>query len=519
MKNFIMKRTILKLVAAGCLSLGFSLGAASEHVVVVVWDGMRPDFVSPVFTPNLYSLATNGVFFKNHHALFISSTEVNGTGIATGCHPEHSGIIANLDYRPHLGWLAANPTEGVDNIRRADLLTQGKYLRVPTLAETLQQAGIPTYTAGTKPVVFLHDRANKREGAAAQSVLVYAGNVLPRSATNIVFKGTEDSYFPSNSIPNRNRDQWTTKALAKGLWRQGVPKYSLLWLSEPDASQHANAPGSPNALAAIEHNDQQLGELLKILQEKKVADKTDIIITADHGFSTIGRQVDVLEALKRNKFRAFRRFDDPEKGDILVVGLGGAMSFYVFEHDDAVTKRLVSFLQTTDFTGVIFTRNPMPGTFPLSAVHLNPPDVEPDVVISFRWWPDRNEHGAPGLFASDGGKGAGSHGSLSPFDMRPNLVACGPSFKRGVISELPTGNIDITPTVLHLLGVQPPHTLDGRVWHEALVNSDKPAPTPQSKKIEASAENGIFRWRQYLSITQVGNAVYFDEGNSQLEWR
>ena len=95
------------------------LPAATEHVVVVVWDGMRPDFVSPGLTPNLYSLATNGVFFKRHHALFISTTEVNGAGIATGCHPEHSGIIANADYRPELSWLGSNPTEGLDNIRRA----------------------------------------------------------------------------------------------------------------------------------------------------------------------------------------------------------------------------------------------------------------------------------------------------------------------------------------------------------------------------------------------------------------
>src|ERR1041384_2378557 len=39
----------------------------AEHVVLVVWDGMRPDFVSPHYTPTLYQLATEGVFFKNHH--------------------------------------------------------------------------------------------------------------------------------------------------------------------------------------------------------------------------------------------------------------------------------------------------------------------------------------------------------------------------------------------------------------------------------------------------------------------
>src|SRR4030095_8731697 len=56
----------------------------AEHVVVVVWDGMRPDFVSPQFCPTLYGLATNGTFFRRNHPVYISSTEVNGAAIATG---------------------------------------------------------------------------------------------------------------------------------------------------------------------------------------------------------------------------------------------------------------------------------------------------------------------------------------------------------------------------------------------------------------------------------------------------
>src|SRR5579885_3600419 len=57
--------------------------ARAEHIVVVVWDGMRPDFVSPQFTPHLHQLASEGVFFRNHHPVYVSSTEVNGTALAT----------------------------------------------------------------------------------------------------------------------------------------------------------------------------------------------------------------------------------------------------------------------------------------------------------------------------------------------------------------------------------------------------------------------------------------------------
>jgi len=71
-----------------CLAQLFCIAAVSaaekaEHVVLVVWDGMRPDFVSPQYTPTLYELAQKGTFFANHHPVYVSSTEVNGT-YATG---------------------------------------------------------------------------------------------------------------------------------------------------------------------------------------------------------------------------------------------------------------------------------------------------------------------------------------------------------------------------------------------------------------------------------------------------
>src|SRR6266513_340819 len=84
----------------------------AEHVVMVVWDGMRPDFITPQYTPTLYQFAVNGVFFKNHHPVYISTTEVNGTALATGVYPNRSGIMANSDYRSAIGFLGPNCTEG-----------------------------------------------------------------------------------------------------------------------------------------------------------------------------------------------------------------------------------------------------------------------------------------------------------------------------------------------------------------------------------------------------------------------
>jgi arylsulfatase A-like enzyme len=505
------------------LTLGISTVSASaagkaEHIVVIVWDGMRPDFITPQYCPHLYSLATNGVFFRNHHPAYISSTEVNGAALATGVHPGRSGIIANSDYRPEFSFLGSFATEGLDTILRGDLLTQGNYVRAPTVAEILQDNGIPTVVAGSKNVVLLHDRSPKKVSQAEkESVLLFEGKTHPRVIGETLHKVNDDKAWTTNvTHPNTFQDQWTTRSLIRALWRKHIPGYTLLWLSEPDKSQHDSGVGSSNAIAGIESSDKNLGEVLKALSERGILEKTDIFIVSDHGFSTIQRGPDVVDILKKQKFTAAKKFDNPEPGDVMVVGLGGSVMFYVMDRTESVIRRLVEFLQTTDFAGVIFSRLPIDGTFPLEAVRYNSTNNPPDVVMAMRWTAARNDHGASGMFFSmEGAKGKGSHASLSPFDMHNTLVASGPHFKKGFMNTTPSGNIDLAPTILYLLGVKPPSPMDGRVLHEALVASSEFVAEPVERRLEATRETGYLRWTQYLKFTEVGHAVYFDEGNGE----
>ena len=488
----------------------------AEHVVLVVWDGMRPDFVAPQYCPNLYTLATNGVFFRKHHPAFISSTEVNSAALATGSNPARNGILANTEYSPHINFLGSHATAGLDAVRRGDFFSGGHFLMTPTVAEVLQRAGIPTIIAGSKPSGLFHDRNSmKTNDVQKKSVTLFEGKTLPRDLADALAKVNDDKKFPTNiTYPNAPQDNWTTRALTKHLWKGGVPRYTLLWLSDPDKSQHESGVGSPTALDAIEASDKNLGEVIKTLKEKGVWEKTDLMLVSDHGFSTINRTPNVSSILRKAGFKASSRFDDPEPGDVLVVSVGGSVLLYVVDQDEAVTRRLVSFLQTTDFTGNIFTRRSAPGAFPLEAVgYANSPDA-PDILISLRWSAETNSYGAPGLMTTSGGTvGKGSHASLSRFDMNNTLVAHGPGFKKGLINDTPSGNIDVAPTILWLLGIQPPSTMDGRVLHEALVDSKTKTPKPKVETIEATAENGLFGWRQYLQFSTVGTTRYFDEGN------
>ncbi len=486
----------------------------AEHVVVVVWDGMRPDFISREHTPTLYQLAQDGTFFQNHHPVYISTTEVNGTALNTGEHPEHSGIIANKEYRPQIDKTKSIAMEDEDAVRQGDLISGGHYIAVPTLAEIVQGAGFPTAITGTKSVTLLLDRAEKRSSESAKaSADFFKGDILPALAMTTLVDANDGQPFPDKiTFPNVAQDAWTTKGLTRGLWKNGVPKFSVLWMSDPDYTQHDTSPGSPESLGALESIDRNLAVVLQTLESKKLRGKTDVFVVSDHGFSTVERSVDVADLLKQAGFHAAKKFTNPQSGDIMVIGLGGSVSLYVIGHDETIIRKLVEFFQASDFAGVIFSHVAIEGTFPLEQVRVATANA-PDVLVSLRWNAKTNAFGAPGMFAGDTNK-KGAHGSLSPFDMHNTLVAAGPDFRCGFKDTLPTGNIDLAPTILWILGFTPPQAMDGRILSEAVTGLKAPESKPVQQTLEAAHDGQNFHWRQYLQTSTVGGTIYFDEGNA-----
>ena len=112
--------------------------------------------------------------------------------------------------------------------------------------------------------------------------------------------------------------------------------------------------------------------------------------------------------------------------------------------------------------------------------------------------------------------GEGTHATLSRFDMHNTLIAAGPDFHRGKMTDLPSGNVDLAPTILRILGIKPPQQLDGRVLSEAMVNIDMPGLKPETKTIEAIKDFPSGTWRQSLQTSRVGSTIYLDEGNGEF---
>jgi len=489
----------------------------ASHVVLVVWDGMRPDFVCETNTPNLAKLAREGVTFAKHHPVYVSSTEVNGAALATGVYPEQSGIVGNKEYRPRIDPASNVMTASLTAVRRGDAVTKDHFLEVPTVAEILHKHGMRTAIAGAKTVVVLHDRHADSKPELAS--VVFEGNTLPASLAKPLRDALGE--FPAVTLPKRGRDLWTTKALIGPLWEKELPTLSVLWLSEPDNSQHETGLGSPAALDAIRSSDENLGRVLAALEHRGWRAQTDVLVVSDHAFSTIAHSIDLAKTLNEAGFHAVREFprSGAKTGDIMVVGNGGTVFLYVIGQSHFLIEKVVRRVQSESFCGVVFTRQPVEGAFRLKDARLDSPDA-PDIAVSLRWTPELNQNNVPGKIDSDSSDrkpDQGMHASLSPFDMHNICFAAGPHFRKGYRDELPTGNIDVAPTILALLNLLPFKSMSGRVLTEALLHSDVPAPVPQSRRLEASYRGAQFTWHQYIDESLVNGVLYFDEGNGHQE--
>jgi len=507
-----MRRIIWLFLWVLCGSaIAVELAKPERHVVVIVWDGMRPDFVSEQNTPSLWKLAREGVTFRNHHAVYPPATMVNGTALLTGVYPGKNGIIANHVYRPDLDPKHAIDVETPPAVKKGDELSGGKYISVPTIAELVQRSGGRTAIAAAKSVGLLLDR-HPDHGRTTNNVTLFAGKSLPAEILASINETLGP--FPSAHL---QQDPWTTKALIDFLWKDAVPAFSVLWLGEPDLAQHESAPGAPAALAAIKSADENLAAVLAALDQRGARGTTDVFVVSDHGFSTIERSIDLRKLLNDAGFAAKTEFEsEPKPGEIMLVGNGGSVLFYVIGRDKTITRRLVEFLQQSDFAGVIFTKEPVEGTFGLAQANMNPHEGRdvPDVMMSFRWNDSKNQFGIQGMIDADWQRaaGKGTHATLSRFDMHNMLIAAGPDFRRGQADDLATGNIDLAPTILRILRIKAPQQMDGRTLFEAMANLNTPAAKAETKTIEAANHFSSGTWRQSLRISRVGSTIYLDEG-------
>ena len=260
--------------------------------------------------------------------------------------------------------------------------------------------------------------------------------------------------------------------------------------------------------------DAQFGRLLAWLDDSGAAANVDVLVVSDHGYSTIDEVIDI-EALIRDA-----GFPPGDKaGGITVATNGGSTLFYAHNSDAATTDRLAAWLMRQRWCGALVASDAagaIAGTLPASLVGAEGRRA-PDLAMSFRWDSRANAAGYAGYaFSTGGAPELGQHGSMSRHEMRNALIARGKGFRSGERIQTPTGNTDIAPTILHLLGIDGGAAMDGRILIEALADgADGVEWRTHTHRAERRLPDGVYRQR--IAISSVGATTYVDEGNGGLE--
>ena len=473
-----------------------------SSVLIMVFDGLQPSQITPALMPNLAEFARRGVAFANHHPVFPTVTRVNASSIVTGCLPGKHGLAGNTflcrDYAPHQVIAAMEPT------LQAVADSAGRALLAPTLADILGRRGM-AYIAigtGTSGNAYLHNP----NAATAGGATIHPDFTLPRPLYAEL--AARFGHWPAPDLPNTARLSHARRILTEYILPERRPAVALLWSSEPDKTQHEDGVGLGRAPRALAEADAEFGALLTWLEQTGRAGNTDLLVASDHGYSTISRVVPVEPMLRDAGFPPI----DRERG-VAVAANGGSALFYINNSDAGAAEQLAAWLAAQDWCGPLFASRRVgqpAGALPAALIGCDGPRA-PDLLMSFPWSSAPNAAGYPGFAPATGGMpGQGQHGSMSRHELRNVGLARGPSFKNGIVLDTPTGNTDLAPTILRLLGITGADAgMDGRILEEALAPSASPTPEPAVHQRHAARG----KYRQTLQVSQIGKARYIDWGN------
>src|SRR5258708_6508120 len=588
-----MRRSILLLSAGLTLAAGaaFAENSSPRNLILFIPDGLRGRIVTPQTAPAMADVRDKGVNFKNPHSLFPTFTMANGSAMASGHYLGDTGTFSNTIYT---GYASAPAGDTVVPFIENDAVLGdidehfgGDYLNEETILKLARAQGYSTAAIGKLGPTLLFDHPDRAKNTVVidDSTGGKNGVPLPQEMQDALTKAglplatpprgdngkAGDAKTPGTTAANVPQQAYMADVAAKVVLpmfkARNKPFVLVFWSRDPDGSQHNTGdslntitPGinGPTSMAGIKNADDNLAQLRKALDELGLSASTNIMISSDHGFSTIPKEskpsppaklsyadtrkiflpmgflaLDLAKALTLPLFdpndkNAAVAADahpkagngmlgkDPTKPEVVIATNGGSDLIYIPSNERKLADRTIKALLEQDYVSGIFVNDELgrfPGTLPMSQLALIGKAVtpHPSIVVNFRSWSSGCEEPTNcSVQVADTvlRQGQGMHGSFSRGDTLNFTAAIGPDFKSGHVDALPVSNADVGATAARIMGLtqKPKGTLIGRVMTEALPNGIVPK-TADGTGTSQPAANGV---QTVLKFQRVLSTRYFD---------
>ena len=593
-----MRRAIL-LLSAG-LTMLFAGAACAENpaphnLILFVPDGLRGKIVTPESAPAMAEVRDKGVHFKNSHSLFPTFTTANASAMATGHYLGDTGDFSNTIYTGYpVGAAGGTVTPFLESdpvLHDVDEHFGGDYLNEETILKMARAKGYSTAAIGKLGPTLIFDHTDKIGTDGLHSIVIddstgsNKGVPLSDEMKDALTKANLALATPSRgdngkagdfktagtTAPNTAQQAYFADVAAKVVLpmfkARNKPFVLVFWSRDPDGSQHNNGdslntvtPGinGPTSLAGIKNADNNLAQLRKALDDLGLAATTNIIVSSDHGFSTISKEsktspsakvtygdtpkdflpmgflaIDLAKTLDLPLFdpndknaavadNAYPKAGngllgkDPAKPDLVVATNGGSDLIYLPNKDKKLAERTVKALLEQDYVSGIFVDDKLgrfPGTLEMSQLGLKGKAVTPNpsIVVNFRSYTtgcDEPTNCSVEIADTVLRQGQGMHGSFGRGDTLNFTAAIGPDFKAGYVDPLPVSNADVGKTIAQLMNLRANSNggLEGRVMSEALPGGIIPKAADGSI-VSKPAANGL---KTVIKYQRVLSQRYFD---------
>ena len=384
-----VRRQFFILLLLSLVGLCSQAAGRDNYTVIISLDGLRWDYLDTYDVPFMNQLAREGVKAVMQPS-FPSKTFPNHYTLATGLTPDHHGIIANIFWDREKGVEFSLKNK----VTRAD----GKYYGGDPVWLTAKHQGVKTATVfwvGSDVAVNGEHPTYWRDYQTEQ----------------LDFEGRVDEVIRLLSMPEQDR-----------------PHLVMAYFEEPDRSGHNYGPMNRLTRRALEEVDRLLSMMWTRIQMLPIADKVNLIITGDHGMTSVDpkRFVDIDDVLPQRWYERFCNdyptliyASAPQYIDSICNALQGVDHIRAWKKADIPA-----------YLGYGTNKN------------MGDVVVLPDVGWLFADKPSQKQRGSHGF-------------DHTAADMQVGFRAIGPDFKVGYTKADRFRNVCVYPLLCYLLGVTP----------------------------------------------------------------
>ena len=399
--------------------------------------------VTPEFIPQISTIAAGSRHYPRHRSVFPSATRVNSASIATGCYPMNHGLAGNalaLDEGHGLQPVSVGTPEFRERWRAAT----GKTLHRPTLTERLRSyGGVKIYSNSSAGAAHMQDPDGHgwlfhRTGSHSPDF----GSVAPDETLNVGY--------------DANGDRVTTARFCDALLTDRETPCFVLWICEPDHSQHELELGSHRHRTVLSGADECVGNVWEALHKRRaMGDEVLFVLCSDHGHETVSKIVPLVDELVAAGLKA-----NTHSSDVVLASSGMGGHLYFSEENADRVNGVAAWLQNHDAVDRVFIGDE------LKEVGQSSHNGR---VIAFsmakqdrvnRFGISGHGHVMKDIFTTTDSSGFGQHGGLGRYETNPMLVVNGGEFETGV-SLAQTSAVDLAPTILCHLGISG-YEMDGK---------------------------------------------------------